>query len=379
MHFLLAPDKFKGSLTARQAADCMAEGIRLAAPSATIDLCPLADGGEGTVAALLSARGGRWLTRRVTGPLPEMKVDAGFAMLDDGSAVIEMSVASGLALLPMADRNPLNTTTFGTGELIVAAVREGARKIILGLGGSATIDGGIGCAQACGFTILTRDGEPTSMTEPLCGRDLSNVLMVKHGRGEITSGIQFIGAADVRNPLCGENGAARVFGPQKGASPAIVQHLDNQLHELGMRMGVLAEAGHAGSGAAGGLGFGILAFFRGTLQSGFDLVADAVGLDARIRVADLCFTGEGRLDSQSLAGKAVIGVARRCQSQQVPCVALAGSINASPALLAGRGITAAFSICEGPTSLEQSMADAGRLLTQTAANCAKLWVARYPM
>jgi glycerate kinase len=317
------------------------------------------------------------ITRRVTGPLPEMQVDASFAMLDDNTtAVIEMSAASGLALLPSAERNPLNTTTFGTGELIAAAVREGATKIILGLGGSATIDAGIGCAQACGFTILTRDGEPTSISEPLCGRDLPNILMIKHGRGEVTAGVQIIAATDVTNPLFGQQGAARIFGPQKGATPPIVELLDSNLIELARRTGALAEAQHPGAGAAGGLGFGVMAFFRGRLESGFELIADAADLTGRLTGTDLCFTGEGRLDGQSLAGKAAIGIGKLCRLHGVPCVALVGSFDVNPEVLTTNGITACFSICDGPIPLETAVSDAGRLLTQTAVNCVRLWMGR---
>jgi glycerate kinase len=375
MKFLIAPDKFKGSLSATDAANCIAQGIRTALPDAETDLCPVADGGEGTVTAIHAAAGGRLITRRVTGPLPEMKVDATFAMLaDNTTAVIEVSAASGLALVPIVDRNPLNTTTFGTGELIAAAVREGAKKIILGLGGSATIDAGIGCAQACGFTILTRDGEPISRTEPLCGRDLSNVLAVKHGRGEITSGIEIVGATDVASPLLGPLGAAHIYGPQKGGSPLIVDHLDTLLRELARRTGVMTEAEQPGTGAAGGLGFAVQTFFRGKLESGFDLTARMIRLSDRFTGTDLCMTGEGRLDLQSLAGKAVIGVADRCKNRSVPCVALVGSYNADLKALHRRGITAVFSICDGPISLESAVTNTGRLLTQTAENCVRLWM-----
>ncbi len=184
MRIVIAPDKFKGCLPAAEVAEAIATGVRAAIPQAIVEQSPVADGGEGTLAALLSAGGGKLFSHRVTGPLPEMKVDASYAMLADGvTAVIEMSAASGLSQLRPEDRDPLNTTTFGTGELIVAAIRNGAKRIILGLGGSATIDGGIGCLQACGFTILLGDGEPTSMTEPLCGRDLNRVLKIKHGPG----------------------------------------------------------------------------------------------------------------------------------------------------------------------------------------------------
>jgi len=381
MRFLLAPDKFKGSLSAADAADCIAAGIRAAILDAQIDLCPIADGGEGTVAAILKARGGqggRLITRRVTGPLPEMKVDASFALLSDNTtAVIEMSAASGLALLRVEDRNPLNTTTFGTGELIAAAIGAGAKKILIGLGGSATVDAGIGMAQACGCTILTSDGEPTSMSEPLCGRDLSNVLMVKQGRGEITNGIEIIALVDVTNPLYGPIGAPRVFGPQKGATPAIVDQLDAELKNLSIRTSKQTEAAHPGAGAAGGLGFGILAFLRGSIVNGFDCIADTVHLRDRLKGVDLCITSEGRLDSQTAHGKAVIGVARLCQAQQVPCIALVGSIAEDVDSLAAQGLTAQFSICRGPMSLDESVRNTRQLLQAAACNCAKLWQAAH--
>ena len=183
MKLVIAPDKFKGCLNARQVAEAIAAGVRDARPDARIDLCPMADGGEGTVDALVAATGGRTLTRRVTGPLPEMKVDAPFGILGDGeTAVVEMAAASGLHLLKPDQYDPMATTTFGTGELLMAAAEMGVKRIILGIGGSATIDGGIGCAQACGLPVLLEGGEPVAMTEPLCGRDLESVLLVKHGR-----------------------------------------------------------------------------------------------------------------------------------------------------------------------------------------------------
>ena len=376
MKFLLAPDKLKGSLSAADAADCIAAGILRAIPAAEIDRCPIADGGEGTVAALLAAQGGRLVTRRVTGPLPEMKVDASFAMLSDGTAVIEMAAASGLALLPVSERNPLNTTTFGTGELIAAAVRERAKKIIVGLGGSATGDAGIGCAQACGFTILMRDGEPTSMTEPLCGRDLANVLLVKHGRGEITAGIDIAAATDVDNPLFGEHGAARIFGPQKGATPEVVEWIDLQMRNFASRTNTLTEADHPGAGAAGGLGFGIFAFFRGRIVNGFELIAGTARLADRLAGVDLCITAEGRLDQQTSRGKAVIGVARLCRARRVPCIALVGAVDGDISSLEAEGLTAHFSICDGPMALEDATRDVRRLLTNSAYNCAKLWMAK---
>jgi glycerate 2-kinase len=349
MKIVIAPDKFKGCLSAADVAESIALGAHQFDPAIQVDLCPMADGGEGTVTAMVTAAGGRIVTRRVTGPLPEMKVDAAFGLLDGGqTAVIEMSAASGIALLKPADRNPLNTTTFGTGELIAAAVRDGARKIILGIGGSATIDAGLGCVQACGFTILTRDGEPTSMTEPLCGRDMGNVMMVKRGRGEVTDGIEIIVACDVTNPLYGEEGAARVYGPQKGATVEIVAKLDDDLRELALRVGKEQEAMQPGAGAAGGLGFGMLAFVGASLRGGFELIADAAKLRDRLKDVDLCFTGEGRIDGQSVAGKTVGGVARICRELRVPCVALVGAIGEGAEKVLEQGLSEYVAISDRP-------------------------------
>ena len=361
MKVVIAPDKFKGCLSAAEVAASIAAGVRTFNPNIHIDLCPMADGGEGTVAAMVAAAGGRIITNRVTGPLPEMKVDASWGMLPDATAVIEMSAASGLALLKPADRNPLNTTTFGTGELIAAAIRNGAKKIILGIGGSATIDAGIGCAQACGFTVLLRDGVPTSMTEPLCGRDIENVLSVKHGRGEITAGIEIVVACDVTNPLHGPSGAAHIFGPQKGATAEIVTRLDDDLRALAQRCGKKREALMDGAGAAGGLGFGLLAFFGAFLQSGVKLIADAVRLRDRLHNADLCFTGEGQIDGQSAAGKTVGGVARICREMNIPCIALAGTIGEGAEKVLEQGLSRYFAIADRPTiasEVRRGLADA---------------------
>jgi glycerate kinase len=376
MRIVVAPDKFRHSLTATEAADAIAAGITAVEPLAEIDRCPMADGGEGTVAALVAARGGRLMSARVTGPLPEMKVDAEFGLLDDGTAVVEMAAASGLALLPPADRDPLNSTTFGTGELLVAAVRAGARRIILGIGGSATNDSGVGCAQACGFTVLMRDGEPTSLCEPLCGRDVENVLSVKHGRGELTAGVEIVVASDVTAPLCGPSGAAAVFGPQKGATPAAVARLDAALEGLVRRMHLESEAEMPGAGAAGGLGFGMLAFFRATLRPGFDLIAQTVGLRQRLAGADLCFTGEGKIDAQSAAGKTVSGVGRCCKAAGVPCIALAGAVGDGADAVLGAGITAYASICDRPMSSESAFAKASPMLREAAANSFRMFRAK---
>ena len=372
MKVVIAPDKFKGSLGAQAVADAIAQGVRHAFPEAAIDCCPVADGGEGTVAALVAATGGRLHSRRVTGPLPEMKLDATFGVLGDGrTAVIEMAAASGLALLGHEDRNPLNTTTFGTGELLMAAASLRVTDIILGIGGSATNDAGLGCAQACGLPVILEGGEPLSLTEPLCGRDLDSVVLVKHGRGSPVERVRITVACDVTNPLFGPAGASFVYGPQKGATPGQVLQLDHSLQRLAERLGKLQQAATPGAGAAGGLGFGMLAFFGATLRSGVDIVLEAVKLRDRLLGADLCITGEGRLDASSLHGKAPLGVARLARSMNIPCIALAGSIGEGADKLMIEGITACFPIHDGSIALEQSIREAASLLTKAAAEAVR--------
>lgn len=366
MRIVLSPDKFKGCLTAREVCNALAAGIRSVRPEALIDSCPMADGGEGTVAAMVAATGGRFETRQVTGPLPEMKVDATFGVLGDGhTAVVEMAAACGLALLKPEDQNPYATTTFGAGELLLEAVKLGADHIILGIGGSATIDAGVGCAQACGLPVLLRDGAPVAPTEPICGRDLPEVAFVKRGRGSPVERVRITVACDVTNPLFGPDGAAFVFGPQKGATPHQCAEIDTNLRELAARLGTLKEATTPGAGAAGGLGFGMLAFFAATLRPGVDIVIDAVNLRDRLAGADLCITGEGRLDAQSLSGKAPLGVARLCQQLGVPCVAVVGSTDAEmPERL---GIEQIVAIHDESRSLNESIRFAPSLITAAVA------------
>ena len=371
MKIVVAPDKFKGCLSAPQVAAAMAAGIRRAIPEAGIDECPMADGGEGTVAALVAATGGRIETRRVTGPLPEMKVDAAFGILGDGrTAVIEMAAASGLALVRDEDRNPLNTTTFGTGELLVEATRLGAERIILGIGGSATVDAGIGCAQACGLPVILEGSEPVSPTEPLCGRDLPSVVLIKHGRGSIVERVKITVACDVENPLFGPDGAAAVFGPQKGATPQQVQWLDDALRNLATRTGKLAEANTPGAGAAGGLGFGMLAWFGATLARGARIVIEATHLQQRLAGADLCITGEGRLDAGTVAGKAPIAVARLCSKMNVPCVAIVGSVGPGADLALREGVTKVISLQQFAADPADSLRRADELLGAAAESVA---------
>lgn len=374
MRVVIAPDKFKSCLSAADAAQAIARGLRRVDPSIELDLCPMADGGEGTVDALVAATGGRLITQRVTGPLPGMEVEAAYGMLGNGTtAVIEMAAASGLHLLRPEQRNPLRTTTFGTGQLMLAAAKAGARRILLGIGGSATVDGGLGCAQACGAPIVFEDGTTRGPIDPpAVGTDVGRVARVDRPRNCIAQEITI--ACDVDNPLFGPRGAAPVFGPQKGADPVTVAALDASLEQLARRTGNLSLALAHGAGAAGGLGFGIMAFLcNAKMRPGIDIVIDAVRLHDRLAGADLCITAEGKLDRQSLSGKTPIGVARACKAAGVPCIALAGTIEDVPDSAVEEGLTAWFSIVDGPMTLEDAMRRTDVLLERTSANMLRLF------
>jgi glycerate kinase len=324
MRIVIAPDKFKGSLTATEAAHAMARGARSALPSVEIEVAPMADGGEGTVEALVTATGGTYHEVNATGPLGK-PVRARFGMLgDDRTAVVEMATASGLVLIPADARDPLSATTRGTGELLLAAVAAGAHRLIVGIGGSATNDGGAGMAQALGFRLLDPEGVEIGPGGGPLGR------LDRIERGDGPAGLADVGiavACDVTNPLCGPDGASAVYGPQKGADPEMVAVLDRNLERLARIVERDLGASIAtipGSGAAGGLGGGLVAFAGGRLEPGVDLVIDAVGLKGRLRGADLCLTGEGSLDAQSAFGKTAVGVARLARSLGCPTLALVG-------------------------------------------------------
>ncbi len=375
MRVVIAPDKFKGSLSASEAAEAMARGVLRAAPSATIDRAPMADGGEGTVAALVASTGGTWREARVRGPMGEPRV-ARYGLLGDGrTAAIEMATASGLVLVPPERRDPTIATTIGTGELLLAAIADGVSKIIIGIGGSATNDGGAGLGQALGFRLLDDEGREL----PPGGGALGRLDRIDgSARRRELDGVSIAVACDVTNPLRGPRGASAVYGPQKGATPEMVAALDANLSHFAAiverDLGVsIAEV--PGSGAAGGLGGGLIAFAGGRLQPGIDLVIEAVNLRARLEGADLCLTGEGALDDQSAFGKTAVGVARLARSLGVPAFALAGTIGAGASATLDHGIDAYFSICPGPIALEQAIARAGELLEEATAMAIRAFLA----
>ncbi len=375
MRVVIAPDKFKGSLSASEAAEAMARGVARAAPGATIDRVPMADGGEGTVAALVAATGGSSREATVHGPMGE-PMSARFGLLGDGrTAAIEMAAASGLVLVPLDRRDPMVATTRGTGELLLAAVAAGANRVIVGIGGSATNDGGAGLGQALGFRLLDDEGCELGPGGGSLGR-LARIDA--SGRRPELDGIEVAVACDVTNPLCGPRGASAVYGPQKGATPAMIEELDANLahfaaiveRDLGVSIRDLP-----GSGAAGGLGGGLVAFAGGRLEPGINLVIEAVDLKARLEGADLCLTGEGALDDQSAFGKTAVGVGRLARSLDCPVLALAGSIGPGAEATLDHGLDAYFSICPGPITLDQAMARAGGLLEEAATQVVRAFLA----
>ncbi|MEW5933050.1 MAG: glycerate kinase [Bacillota bacterium] len=376
MRIVVAPDSFKGSLSAAEVARALGRGLARALPGAEVLSCPVADGGEGTAEVLCLNTGGRMVERTVTGPLGK-PVQARFAVLGDGeTAVVEMAAASGLPLVPPARRDPMVTTSYGTGELIVAAIEEGCRRVMVALGGSATVDGGLGMLEALGFRHLDAAGQPV----PRGGRGLGQVAAALRPEGSVVSsgpagGVEFLAACDVDNPLVGEHGAARVYGPQKGASPEMVEELDRGLAHLAAvwkRDWGVEVADLPGAGAAGGAGAALAAALGAPLLSGARLVIEYSGLEERVREADLVITGEGRMDFQTRRGKAPAAVAAAARQAGVPVVAVCGSLAASPEELAEMGIVAALSVTEGPTTLEECMARTAELLERTGERLGKL-------
>jgi glycerate 2-kinase len=375
MKVVIAPDKFKGSLTALEAAVAMARGVSRIDPRAAIDLVPMADGGEGTAAALVSAANGTYANARVTGPLGE-PLSAMFGLLDGGrTAVIEMAAASGLSLVPAPLRDPLRATTRGTGELLLAALEAGARRVIVGIGGSATNDGGAGLGQALGFRLLDADGDELGPG----GGELGRLGRIDpSGRRAELDQAEIAVACDVTNPLCGPQGASAVYGPQKGATPALIRELDRNLAHFAMiverDLGVSIRD-LPGAGAAGGLGGGLIAFAGGRLQGGVQLLIDTVNLRERLHGADLCLTGEGALDAQSAYGKTAVGIARLAHSLGCPTIALAGTIGPGAEAVLDQGVSAYFSLCPGPITLEQAILQAEGLLESVSAQALRVFLA----
>lgn len=373
MRIVIAPDSFKESLTAVVVADLMEEGVRRVFEDAEIEKVPIADGGEGTVEAVISSAGGRKKAVEVTGPLGE-KVLAEYGILEDGeTAIIEMAAASGLALIKdRSKRNPMITTTYGTGELIRDALDEGVKKIIVGIGGSATVDGGCGMAQALGVRFINGKGKEIGFGGGAL-RDLVRIEM--RGLDPRIKDVEIVVASDVVNPLLGPQGAARVYGPQKGATPEMVEELERCLETLGAviakDMGIDVRD-MPGGGAAGGLGAGLVAFLGAKIRNGFEIIAQLCGLEEKIKSADMVLTGEGRIDRQTLEGKVPLGVAKMAKKYGVPVIAIGGSLSPDASLLYNRGIDAMDSTIMEPMSLEDAMREACSLLIDATERVMRL-------
>ncbi|WNC15273.1 glycerate kinase [Brevibacillus brevis] len=373
MKILIAPDSFKGSLTAGQVGQAIAAGVRKALPESEIVIKPMADGGEGTLQCLVDATDGKLLQATVKDPLGR-DIPAQFGILgDDVTCVIEMAAASGLYLISEQERNPLFTTTYGFGQLIRAGLELGCRRFILGIGGSATNDGGAGMLQALGFQLLDHDGQPLAFG----GGELSKLRRIDRTQADPRlAECEFIIACDVKNPFIGPNGASHVFGPQKGATPEMVQQLDSNLrHFADLIEDTEGIAIHdlPGTGAAGGVAGTLLAFLQGQLQSGIQIVKETTGLAEAMAGAELVFTGEGQVDFQTAEGKTPCGVAQLAKEYGIPVIVLAGSIGKGIEALYAEGVTAVLSIANKPMPLDQSMQQAAELLEQAAEQATRIF------
>ncbi len=372
-YFVLAPDSFKESMSAEQACFAMQRGIEKIMPDAKIIHVPMADGGEGTVDALVSARKGRKVFVEVSGPLVQQKVQSYFGLIEnDQTAVIEMALANGIHLIEKPQRNPLLTSTFGTGEMIKAALDLGVSKIIIGLGGSVTNDAGAGMAQALGAKFLDKHGQSVALGGGQLHQIQSIDLSELDARLKQT---EIIIASDVNNPLCGENGASYIFALQKGASSEMVKILDQNLkHFADLVESTLniEKQNIAGAGAAGGLGFGLMAFAGASIRSGVEIVIEETKLAEKIAQADYVFTGEGGIDFQTKFGKTPFGVAQVAKRYNKPVIAFAGYVGEGIAELYEEGFTAIFGIVDGACDLPTALKNGEQNLEQCCENVVRL-------
>lgn len=371
MKIVIAPDSFKGSLTSLRAAQVIKKGLSRALPGVKYLLLPVSDGGEGLVEVLSSALGGRKVWCGVSGPLGR-PVRASFLILPDAAAtpktaVVEMAQASGLSLLKPSERNPLLASTYGTGQLIAEALKNGVGRVIVGVGGSATVDGGLGMARALGVRFLDKSGAEI----PEGGGGLERLVRIDlSGLNPAVRKTEILVASDVTNPLIGKDGAANIFGPQKGATPGQVKILDRNLasfaciirRDLGKEVSFLS-----GAGAAGGLGAGLYAFLDAEIKSGINLVLNLLNFSGKAKGADLIVTAEGRIDGQVKFGKALFGLGKIAQKLKIPLVAFCGSYSQDAFKLHSSGITAFFSIMPGPCPLPEAMENGEEFLLATSA------------
>lgn len=373
MKFVLAPDSFKESISSKEACNVMEKAIKKVKKDAVCIKVPMADGGEGTVEALVYGTNGEFKKAMVTEPLGERKISALYGILGDGKrAVIEMAEASGIQLVKREKRNPLITTTYGTGELILDAINNGVKHIIIGIGGSATNDGGAGMLQALGVKLLDKDNKEIGFggAELLRLKKIDLINMDKR-----LEGIKFEVACDVNNPLVGEKGASRIFGPQKGATEEEVEILDKALSNYAK---VIKDEFNldikdtAGAGAAGGLGAALLVFLKGELKRGIELIIKHTGLEEKIKGADYVFTGEGAIDSQTIFGKTPMGVATVAKKNKVDTIAFAGKVDDGSENLYEIGIKSIFSIMVGVETLDEALKNGKKNLEKTVENVVRL-------
>ena len=374
MKIVIAPQGFKGGISGLEAARAIARGVLAAVPDAETVLIPVADGGDGTLHALGGATGGQIFTSTVTGPINQ-QVEAQWGVMGDGrTAVIEMARASGLAIVPPRRRNPKVTTTLGTGEILREALVRGYKRVIVGLGGSATNDGGAGMATALGVRFLDSSGNAL----PPGGGGLARLDRIDaSGLLDKIANTEIIAATDVTNPLCGPTGASAVYGPQKGAPADVVAELDAAL--LNFARVVKRDIGSdvldvPGAGAAGGLGAGLIAFAGAKIQSGIDLVCQVLDFDAHLAGADLVITGEGRADRSTVFDKAPVGVARHAKAHGVPTVLLAGSLGEGHEKLYDHGVASVLCISDGTMTFEQALSRTGEMLEGTAERVMRLFL-----
>ncbi|MFZ7135744.1 glycerate kinase [Avibacterium avium] len=373
MKILIAPDSFKESLTALEVAEAIETGFRKIFPHAQYCKIPMADGGEGTVQSLVDATQGKLIQCTVTAPLGN-KIDAFWGLSGDGeTAFIEMAAASGLHLVPMEVRNPLKTTSFGTGELILNALNYGVKKIILGIGGSATNDAGVGMLQALGACFLNAENQSLGYG----GEQLIHTAHIDLSQLDSRlAQVQIEVACDVNNPLCGETGASAVFGPQKGATVQMVQQLDAALahfaEKVRQQLGINI-ANQAGAGAAGGMGGGLLLLPKVRLKKGVNIVLETLNFSAQVQDADLVITGEGRMDGQSAYGKTPIGVAKTAKQFDKPVIAIVGCLREDYEVVYEQGIDAVFPIIRQLDSLENTLRSGKENLISTAQNIARFY------
>lgn len=354
MKVTIAIDSFKGSLTSLEAGRAAADGILRVFPDSEISIFPVADGGEGTVDALTKGLGGSLEHIEVTGPNLK-KTDAVYGITPDGTAIMEISQAAGITLVNGVERNPMYTTTYGVGEMISDAMEKGCRNFIIGIGGSATNDGGAGMLSALGFDILDCDGNPIK----LGAQGLKDVACVSGKNANKTlSECRFNIACDVKNPLCGQNGCSVVYGPQKGADETMIADMDMWLGnfcEVSKKEFPSADKDAPGAGAAGGLGFAFMTFLGGTLTNGIELILSEIGIEQSIAKSDLVITGEGRLDSQTIMGKTPAGVASIAGKYKVPVIAFSGCVTRDAGVVNENGIDAFFPIVRTPCTLDEAM------------------------